>query len=128
MINLGAIFNMEGGTISKNHKTAGSRGAGGVYVLDGSTFTMSGGEISGNSANTTTRAAGGVFLTNAGILTKTSGVIKGVSGDAADDNHAYGFDGNTGNAVFWERDSGYKKVIGDAESNLSTADLTTGWN
>lgn len=76
----GAIFQMDGGSISGNSKggqnSSGQRESstlgGGVYV-EGSTFYMNGGTISDNEA----RDGGSVYLAGASNLYMTGGNISG---------------------------------------------------
>jgi hypothetical protein len=124
-VDTGGTFEMKGGEISGNTRTAGTRSAGGVYN-DG-TFIMSGGIICGNTVNSSGNlCAGGVFSLGS-TFTKTGGIIYGVNtgrGDynAADDNSAEGTSGATkANAVLW-RDSSkvWQSIDGDFTGDFPT--------
>jgi parallel beta-helix repeat protein len=65
----GSEFLMRSGTISDN--TAGSAGAGGVYVGSGGVFTMSGGTISDNTAT----GGGGVFVDSGGSFDMSGSAV-----------------------------------------------------
>jgi len=123
-----ATFIMEGGTITGNH-AQGNYASGGAYASNYVHFTMSGGEISGNSGTGISGAAGGVYTGSSNYMTKTGGVIAGVAAGGYNDNEALGTAANKGNAVLFNTGSFvYKKVDGDVTGNLSTSDLTTGWD
>ncbi|GHS88467.1 hypothetical protein FACS189487_06820 [Campylobacterota bacterium] len=123
-----ATFTMTGGTISNNAAGDGytSSSGGGVAVFDNGNFQMSGGTISGNTANT----GGGVYVSGNGTFTKNGGTIYGdtnnIHESGSTENTASGTSG-AGHAVFYNNDGKYRDATLGESNNISTGDLTVGW-
>jgi hypothetical protein len=128
----GAIFNMQGGSITGNTMYGtGANSVGAVWIASGTAdntckFTMSGGIISNNTATGSSISCGGVFLArNNTVFIKTGGIIYGGSATDGNANTGLGTATNRANAALWE--SGWKKVNGDATHNISNVD-NIGWD